>query len=58
MDSFVALNISSNPADIQPVSQEVEGDNVTSYCVVFARQDIPSNEEVEGNDVTSYCVVA
>ncbi|KAF5385889.1 hypothetical protein D9615_002583 [Tricholomella constricta] len=60
MDSFttVAQLVAIDTAP--PINEEDGGGSGTgTYCVVFAKEDLPSNEEDGGGSGTgTYCVVA
>ncbi|KAF8064305.1 hypothetical protein FPV67DRAFT_1672026 [Lyophyllum atratum] len=56
MDSFT--DVAAYIDNIPPTNEEDGGTGNTTYCVVFAKEDLPSNEEDGGTGNTTYCVVA
>ncbi|KAF8067675.1 hypothetical protein FPV67DRAFT_1669568 [Lyophyllum atratum] len=58
MDSFTDVAAYLPIDNTPPTNEEDGGTGNTTYCVVFAREDLPANEESGGTGNTTYCVVA
>jgi hypothetical protein len=59
MDSFTDIAAYLEIDNAPPTNGEDGGSGGGTYCVVFAKEDLPSNEEGDGGSGGgTYCVVA
>ncbi|RDB16799.1 hypothetical protein Hypma_002646 [Hypsizygus marmoreus] len=58
MDSFIAISAFLNIDTAPPSNEENGGSGNTTYCVVFAKEDVPADEENGGSGNTTYCILA